>query len=158
MSDAGFPLHGPAFGSMVAELERIRNLVTRMAVESPGSERRDPPPDLSPEELELRDMLASARVAMLQSPTGARSLVNFLVAEGRRFADTEEGAAWHATIVAAPQTERLRQLWEAVSLNVLDDIDEDADVPTAWLDVLDDLVRARGVDDLIDALRPEGLV
>ncbi len=157
-ADGAFAFHGPAFGHMVAELERIRNVVTRMAMDGPQSVRPEPPSDLSAEERELRDVLAQTRLAMLQSPTGARSLVQFLVAEGRRFAETDEGAAWHAAIVGAPETERLRQIWEAVSLNVLDDIDEDTEVPTAWLDVLDDLISARGVDDLIDSLRPEGLV
>ena len=148
----------PAVGEMVAELERIRSVVTRLATEPLRNQAAaEMPADLSEDEQALVALLSSARTAMLQSPSGANALVRFLVTEGQSFAATSEGARWHAALVGAPEVERLREIWEAVSLNVLDDLDDDATIPTAWLDVLNDLVTANGVDRLIESLRPDGL-
>lgn len=88
--------------------------------------------DLGPE---LRS-LARLRRALLVHPRAARALYGALVAEGRRFARTEEGQPWAARLAASARMRRLRLAWEVVSLSVLDGAEHSEEVPSAWLDAL----------------------
>jgi hypothetical protein len=53
--------------------------------------------------------------------------------------------------------ERLRQIWEATTLNVFDDHNDQGGVPDAWVDLLSDLASIGRVDRVVAALLPEGL-
>jgi hypothetical protein len=57
----------------------------------------------------------------------------------------------------APEVERLRRIWEATTLNVLDDGHDERGVPPAWVDLLADLAATGSVDGVVASLRPQGL-
>jgi hypothetical protein len=48
-------------------------------------------------------------------PLAAQACVRALVAEGRAFAETEEGQRWQARLRGSPLLGRLRTVWESVS-------------------------------------------
>ena len=100
---------------------------------------------------------ARVREAVLSQPAVGHAITSFLVAEGRRFATTEEGARWLGALRDAPEVERLRQIWEATTLNVFDDDQDAGGVPDAWVDLVADLASIGRVDRIVGALLPEGL-
>lgn len=100
---------------------------------------------------------SSAQGAVLGNPAAARGLHNLLVAEGRRYAQSPEGARLRDALVASESVENLRRLWETVSLNVLDGPAASDAAPAAWAELLADAVIGHGLDDAtLSRLRPEG--
>jgi hypothetical protein len=80
-----------------------------------------------------------------------------LVAEGRRYADTPEGAELRDALINSEAVENLRRVWETISLNVLDGPAAPNTAPTAWADLVADAVIGHGLDDsILGRLRPEG--
>ena len=79
-----------------------------------------PPDEAAGTERTVYDLLLGARRAVLGNPAAARGLHDLLVAEGRRYADTPDGAQLRDALVASEAVENLRRVWETVSLNVLD--------------------------------------
>lgn len=113
----------------------------------------------------LVSLMVAARSAVLANPSLARGTVSALARLGRSHAATPEGAVLLERLAGAPEVAQLRALWEAVTLNVLDDIDEESPVPAAWLEVILDTlagpdaghgVADHGLADAIAAVRPEG--
>jgi hypothetical protein len=103
------------------------------------------------------DLLIGARRAVLGNPAGARHLHDMLVAEGRRYADTPEGAELRDALINSEAVENLRRVWETISLNVLDGPAAPNTAPTAWADLVADAVIGHGLDDsILGRLRPEG--
>ena len=145
-------------GLLVAELEQLRTAAMRAVGHSPLV---DPlpvlPDDLSDDERELVEILHRARRAVIEQPALAHAITSFLVGEGRRFAETDEGRRWLDALRDAPEVERLRRIWEATTLNVLDDEHDEHGVPPAWVDLLTDLTATGSVDGIVAALRPPGL-
>lgn len=139
---------------MLAEIERLRGVANQMLLASVHGVNLPPrPDDLPPEIAELADAMEKARLAMLQNPSAARALVKVLIAEGRRYAATPPGQVWELHINASPHLRYLRDLWEAVTLDVLDDIDETDAVPTAWIDLLSDALASQpDVETLLGVL------
>ena len=142
---------------MLAELERIRELTLDL-VERNAPRLLPPPPDDSEgPERSMFDLLIGARRAVLGNPAGARNLHDMLVAEGRRYADTPEGAELRDALINSEAVENLRRVWETVSLNVLDGPAAPNTAPTAWADLVADAVIGHGLDDsILGRLRPEG--
>ena len=145
-------------GLLVAEVERLRDAALRAA--GPPVPARAAPPlpaDLSDDERRLVPLLGRVREAVLSQPAVGHAITSFLVAEGRRFATTEEGERWLGALRDAPEVERLRQIWEATTLNVFDDDHDAGGVPDAWVDLVADLASIGRVDRIVGALLPEGL-
>jgi hypothetical protein len=145
-------------GLLVAEVERLRDAALR-AAGPPGVARTAPPlpADLSDDESRLVALLGRVREAVLAQPAIGNAITSFLVAEGRRFATTDDGARWLGALRDAPEVERLRQIWEATTLNVFDDEHDAGGVPNAWVDLVADLASIGRVDRIVAALLPEGL-
>jgi plasmid stabilization system protein ParE len=142
---------------MLAELERLREL-TLDVIEHEAPRLLPAPPDGSsgPQRSAL-DLLLGARRTVLGNPAAARRVHDLLVAEGKRYADTADGARLREALVASEAVENLRRVWETVSLNVLDGPAAPDGVPTAWAELLADAVIGHGVDDsLLSRLRPDG--
>jgi hypothetical protein len=147
-----------ALGVFVAELERLRDATLRAARSTaPVPAARSLPSGLSDDERRLVSLLERVRDAVLRQPAVGHAITSFLVAEGRHFATSEEGARWLVALRDAPEVERLRQIWEATTLNVFDDEDDAQAVPQAWVDVIVDLAAVERVDRIVAALLPEGL-
>lgn len=144
-------------GQLIAEVERLRASANRVLIESMRQVvLPSRPPDLSPDMERLTGLLETARVSMLENPSGARAIVSFLVEEGRRFAEGSSGQMWQNHLLAHPQLDYLRDLWEAVTLDLFDHVDEADSVPTAWIDLLTDALGTRSdIEALLDALRPD---
>jgi hypothetical protein len=156
------PADPRAFGFLVAELERLRDAALRAAGPTGPSPfaglARPLPEDLSDDEQRFVELLGRVRELALSQPAASKAITGFLVAEGRRFAATEDGARWFAGLRDAPEVERLRQIWEATTLNVFDDIDDREGVPDAWADLIADLAAIGNVNRIVNALLPEGLI
>jgi hypothetical protein len=147
-----------ALGLLVAELERLRNAALRAAGSSSSRGNARPlPADLSDDERRLVELLGRVRECVLSQPAIGNAITSFLVAEGRLFAATDEGADWLLALRDTPEVERLRQIWEAMTLNVFDDDADPAGVPDAWVDLVSDLASIGRVDRIVAALLPEGL-
>jgi hypothetical protein len=145
-------------GLLVAELEQLRDAAMRAVGSSPVLEAPSPlPDDLSDDERRLVELLHRARRASIEQPALAHAITSFLVGEGGRFAETAEGRRWLEALRDAPEVERLRRIWEATTLNVLDDGHDERGVPPAWVDLLADLAATGSVDGVVTALRPRGL-
>jgi hypothetical protein len=142
---------------MLAELERIRELTLDLIERETPRLLPAPPDDACGPERTVFDLLLGVRRAVLCNPAAARGLHDLLVAEGRRYADTPEGARLRDGLVASEAVENLRRVWETVSLNVLDGPAAPSAAPDAWADLLADAVIGHGLDDSVLArLRPEG--
>ena len=142
---------------MLAELERIRELTLDLVEREAPRLVPAPPDDACGPERTIFDLLVGARRAVLGNPVAARRLHDLLVAEGRRYANTPEGARLRDALVTSEAVENLRRVWETLSLNVLDGPAPPNGAPDAWADLLADAVVGRGLDDsVLGRLRPEG--
>ena len=158
-ADHGRPGADPrVLGLLVAELEQLRNAAMRAFGPSPLLDAPSQlPDDMSDDERRLVEILHRVRRAVIEQPALAHAITSFLVGEGRRFAETDEGRRWLDALRDAPEVERLRRIWEATTLNVLDDAHDERGIPPAWVDLLTDLTAAGAVDGIVTALRPRGL-
>jgi hypothetical protein len=142
---------------MLAELDRIRELTLDLVERSAPALLPAPPEEAAGPERSVFDLLLGARRAVLGNPVAARSLHDLLVAEGRRYAETEAGAQLRDALASSNGVENLRRIWETVSLNVLDGTTAPTTAPAAWAELLADAVIGHGLDDsVLSRLRPEG--
>jgi plasmid stabilization system protein ParE len=142
---------------MLAELERIRELTLDLVEQTAPRLLPAPPDDTAGGEKTAYELLLGARRAVLGNPAAARGLHDLLVAEGRRYADTPEGARLRDGLIASDAVENLRRVWETLSLNVLDGPAAPKAAPAAWAELLADTVIGHGLDDsILGRLRPEG--
>jgi hypothetical protein len=141
---------------MLAELDRIRALTLDL-VEQQAPQLMPSPDGATAAERTVHELLLGARRAVLGNPAAARGLHDLLIAEGRRYAQSPEGAGLRDALIASEAVENLRRLWETVSLNVLDGPAMPDSAPTAWAELLADAVIGHGLDDaILSRLRPEG--
>jgi hypothetical protein len=96
---------------------------------------RDPEDDLA-------EILERTRSAVLAHPAAAQRLFQAFVAEGRRFAGTEEGRRWREELTGTELIRRARLLCEACGLSAHGD---HAGSPS---DLVDALALAEGVEGL----------
>lgn len=111
--------------------------------------RRGPPPDGG--EDELAELLRRVQLVLLQHPVAAQAAFRALMAEGRRFAATPEGAAWKAALAGSDVVRRAPRLWDAVSMSLLED-DAATVVPSAYLEALFRAVKSSDLEGLLGKL------
>jgi hypothetical protein len=92
---------------------------------------------------ELAHVLREAQRLLLLHPIAAQAAFGALMAEGRAFAQTPEGALWKARLEGSETVERVATLWENVTLNLLEE--SAGIVPSRLLDVV---VMAAGIAPL----------
>lgn len=97
-----------------------------------------------PEDNPAEAMLAELHALVIRHPVAAQALFRALVHEGKAFARTDEGQAWAQRLGRSDLVRQGRVVWDAVSLNALDDRDEVV-VPTA---ILDAFAKAIATSDL----------
>ncbi|MDH6198746.1 hypothetical protein M2272_005406 [Mycobacterium frederiksbergense] len=142
---------------MLAELERIRELTLDLIERQAPRLLPAPPEEATGTERTMFELLLGARRAVLGNPVTARGVHDLLIAEGRRYAQTPDGARLRDALAASDAVENLRRIWETVSLNVLDGPARPNTAPDAWAELLADAIVGHGLDDSILArLRPEG--
>jgi len=153
MADPGAPSSSSLFDSLRAqalvfeELRRIQQLL---------GERMLPP--VAPREVgaaegsgesEQVELLRRLQVLLLQHPLSAQAAFTALLAEGRRFAATPEGAAWKSALAGSELVRNGRLLWDVLSLNLLEE-EESTVVPSSYLEAL---FRAASSPDLEGLMR-----
>ncbi|MDB4932436.1 MAG: hypothetical protein JWM10_4920 [Myxococcaceae bacterium] len=101
-------------------------------------------------EFEVRDedglfaVLREAQRLIVRYPVAAQAAFSAVVAEGRAYAATAEGAALRRRLAGSELVRRGRVVWEVGTLNVLEE-----DAPTALPSkVMDALAKAATVPDL----------
>lgn len=83
----------------------------------------------------LDGLFAQLAVLVLRHPVAAQAAFAALVAEGRRFAQTDEGRRWRDALADSELVRRGRALWEGSVLNLLED-DREAMLPSALVDAI----------------------
>lgn len=81
----------------------------------------------------LEQELARLRAAVLKHPVAAQALYGALLAEGRRYAETADGALLAERLRHSPA---LARAWEGLEAATGRALDEDGAVPTRWLDLV----------------------
>lgn len=92
---------------------------------------------------ELTSALWEAQRLLVKHPVAARAAFRALVAQGRRFAETNEGARWKERLVGSELVRRGRSVWELATLGMLDE--SPRVLPTQFVDMLS---YAAGLADL----------
>ena len=82
----------------------------------------------------LKAPLRQAQRLMLEHPAAAQRMFSALVAEGRRYAETPEGAALAERLAGSDLIRRGRVLWEVATLNLLEESAPSV-LPTRLLDL-----------------------
>ena len=124
--------------AVLTELDRLRAVVLAQLQQS--AHRLIPAPSATEgaPRTALHDLLVDAQRAVLGNPVAARGVWDLLVAQGKRYAQTPEGARLRDALVASDAVDQLRRVWEAVSLNALDGPAGPSGVPDAWAELLVD--------------------
>lgn len=97
----------------------------------------------------VADFLADLSMAVLKHPAAAQAVFSALVAEGQRFAHTDEGARWRSALADSDLARRGHALWEGSLLKVLEE-SPDAILPTA---IVEAVVHATARADLTNVLQ-----
>lgn len=97
---------------------------------------------------EVVRLLRRFQLVLLKHPAASQAAFRALVHEGRRFAETPEGAEWKARLAGSELVRQGQAVWEGVTLNMLE-ADSDRAFPSMLLDAF---VAAAGLDALEQAL------
>jgi hypothetical protein len=100
------------------------------------------PDDATPPRIELRnpasqevDLLRQLQRILLTHPVAAQAAFSALVAEGRRFAATDEGKVWHERLKGSAVLRELRLVFDLSTLGLLEE-ETGAVLPSTYLDAL----------------------
>lgn len=87
------------------------------------------------EDGELLRVCGEVHRMLLRHPVAAKSAYAALVAEGRRFALTADGAELQSRLRGSRRMQRAAMLWRSITMGMLSDADE-ATLPSTYLDNL----------------------
>lgn len=106
---------------------------------------------LQPDDDELLRILHEAQYLLLQHPVAAQALFAGLVAEGRRYAGTEDGRRWEARLRGSDLIRRGRVVWEVVTLKMLEESTPNV-LPTTYLDAMVNATASPELEPLLARL------
>ena len=113
---------------------------------------------LQEEEPQLSQLFLDVQHILIKNPQAARTILQAFIAEGRRFAETEEGQVWQDVLSRSELAKRSRLLWDAYSLDALVDVETDTKLlPQTWLDVLTAAVSSPDLETILSTLVVEGM-
>ena len=104
------------------------------------------------EHAELVTAIAHVQRAIFEHPIAAQAAFAALVAEGREFEKTPEGAAWRERLERSTLLEKAEAIWEGLTLNILEE-NSDTVVPSRIVDVLVKLLHERALDTILAKLQ-----
>ncbi|RKG64326.1 hypothetical protein D7V80_27370 [Corallococcus sp. CA054B] len=133
------------------EAHRIRDLLFEQLLPSAAPGASESFPAGSQEEV-LLGLLRRLQVLMLKHPIVVQAAFCALVAEGRRFAATPEGAAWKSTLASSPLLQQGRRLWDALSLNIPEE-DPATVLPSAYIEALFQATGSARLEELLRQLQ-----
>lgn len=96
-------------------------------------------------------VVAWARRVLFKHPAAAQATYRALIAEGRLYAKTEEGAAWRARLDASETLRRMRPLWEVATVNLLEAEGSGA-IPGQFIELLAQALSRADLEALTAAL------
>ena len=96
-----------------------------------------------------------AQHLLIENPQAARAIIQAFIAEGRRFAQTEDGQAWQDILGRSELVKRGQMIWDAFSLDALVETDSNF-MPQAWLDMLSAAVSSPDLETILSTLIIEG--
>ncbi len=114
-----------------------------------------PPPAQAGEDEELVRVLRSLQEALFRHPLAFRAGYAALVEEGRRFAQTEEGAEWLERLRHSPLLPRVRLFGKMLSFSMLEQDDPER-LPSTYLEGLFRLAGHPDADAVLDRLFGSG--
>lgn len=97
---------------------------------------------------ELMRTLALLQRAIFKYPMAVQAAFETLVAEGRSFAETDEGKRWRERLLSAKQTGRLRMVWEVLSLGAFTERSEGL-LPSVFVDSLVRILTREHLEPLL---------
>jgi hypothetical protein len=138
------------------EAHRIRDLLIAHLLPPP----RDTPAQAagSATQDEVLGLLRRLQVLLLKHPIVTQAAFSALVAEGRRFGATPEGAAWKSALATSELLQQGRRLWDTLSLNIPEE-DPSTVIPSAYLEAFFQVAASSDLDGLLRQLQgvaPEG--
>jgi hypothetical protein len=103
------------------------------------------------EDAEIDALLRILQRAVLEHPVAAQAAFAAVVAEGRAFARTEEGAAWSHRLASSRLVTKGCVIWEVATLNVLEE-DASTVVPSRILDAFVKLTHEHALETILARL------
>jgi hypothetical protein len=113
------------------------------------------PPEAPPDP--VAEALGQLQEMVLRHPVATQALFRAFVAEGRRFADTEDGRRWAERLARSDLVRQGRVAWDGLTLNAFDDSEETV-LPTAILDAFTKAIAARDLHAVLATVLEEGLL
>jgi len=93
-------------------------------------------------------LLLELRRALWRHPAAAQAIFSALVAEGRRYATTDEGRGWAERLEASEMLDQVRVVWDLVTSRMLED-DPDTVVPSVVAEAFVKAATDRSLEELI---------
>lgn len=111
---------------------------------------------LQKNDLPLDKIFLDAQHLLIENPQAARGIIQAFIAEGRRFAQTEEGQLWQEILSHSELVKRGQMIWDAFGLDALVETDSSF-MPQAWLDMLAAAVSSPDLETILSTLIIEEL-
>lgn len=103
---------------------------------------------------EIVGVLRSLQTAVLKHPVAAQAIFTGLVAEGRRFAESETGAEWKSKLAHSQLLHRSRVILEMATLWMLEEESPDV-LPSSYLDAVFMAASSPDLEPLMNELFEE---
>jgi hypothetical protein len=133
------------------EVMHIRRLVLRTLVPEAGKTKRRSAGKKEPLETRVLDLLGELQQFVLQHPVAAQKIFAALVAEGRKYAATPDGARRARALAALPAMARARQFWESSLAGVLEEGGETV-LPSSYVEIIMQGARLRSPESLLSKI------
>tara|TARA_R110002072_G_scaffold5527_2_gene35306 strand:- start:15528 stop:15890 length:363 start_codon:yes stop_codon:yes gene_type:complete len=102
-------------------------------------------------ESEVDEVLLALQSAVLKHPAASQAILSALTAEGRQYAQTEEGKLVLTTLSESDLLQKLWRVWEGTSLWSFNP-DEDCILPSAYVDALFMSAGSKDIESVIENL------
>lgn len=104
----------------------------------------------------LARLLEDMQYLIARNPYAARSLAAAFVAEGQRFAETDEGREWFDVLSRSDAMRRAQLIWETYALdNLLEAAPEN--VPGIWIDTFAQAATHSDLESILSMLLVRGV-
>jgi hypothetical protein len=133
------------------EVMHIRRLMLRKLAPAAGKPKARSAAKKTPLEKKVLDALGELQQFVLQHPVAAQKIFAALVAEGRRYAATPEGARRARALADLPAMARARQFWESSLAGVLEE-GGDTVLPSSYVEIVMQGGRLRSPETLLSEI------
>jgi len=102
----------------------------------------------SPTDSDATQALEGVQQALLQHPIAAQAAFSWLAAEGRRFAQTPEGAAWKERLASSELLPQLRLVWDSLGMTAFHEGTSEI-LPTFFVEGIVSAASAENIEALL---------